>query len=49
MGEDEMVRIAGWIDRVVSAPADDDVLDRTRAEIRETSKAFPPPGISVRD
>ena len=49
MGEDVMLRIAGWIDRVVSAPADDDVIDRTRAEIREVSRAFPPPGISVQD
>jgi glycine hydroxymethyltransferase len=49
MGEDEMHRIAGWIDRVVAAPADEDVIAATRAEIRELAKAFPPPGISIGD
>jgi glycine hydroxymethyltransferase len=49
MGEDEMLLIAGWIDRVVSAPGDEEVVARTRAEIRELCQAFPPPGISVRD
>jgi glycine hydroxymethyltransferase len=49
MGEDEMRLVAGWIDRVVSAPDDEDVAARTRAEIRELTGAFPAPGISVRD
>jgi glycine hydroxymethyltransferase len=49
MGEDEMLRIAQWIDRVVSAPDDEALISRTRAEIRELAKGFPPPGISIRD
>jgi glycine hydroxymethyltransferase len=49
MGEAEMALIAGWIDRVVSAPDDEDLIARTRDEIRELAKGFPPPGISVDD
>jgi glycine hydroxymethyltransferase len=49
MGEPEMLRVAGWIDRVVSAPGDEDLIARTKAEIREMARDFPAPGISIGD
>jgi glycine hydroxymethyltransferase len=49
MGPDQMRLIAGWIDRIVSAPEDPDLAARTKAEIRELAKAYPAPGISVTD
>jgi glycine hydroxymethyltransferase len=49
MGGDEMRLVGEWIDRVVSAPGDEDVIARTKAEIRELVKAFPAPGISITD
>jgi glycine hydroxymethyltransferase len=49
MGVDEMARIAEWMDGVVSNPADDDLIARTRAEVVELCRTFPAPGISVTD
>jgi glycine hydroxymethyltransferase len=49
MGGDEMRLVGEWIDRVVAAPGDEDVIARTKAEIRELVKAFPAPGISITD
>ncbi len=48
MGEDEMRRIAGWMDEVVAAPADEDLAARVRNEVRDLCRAFPPPGLPVR-
>ncbi|HLW18338.1 MAG TPA: serine hydroxymethyltransferase [Actinomycetota bacterium] len=49
MGVEEMVRIAEWIDQVVSSPNDEEVGARIKAEIAELCRAFPAPGISVTD
>lgn len=49
MREPEMKKIAEWMDRVVSAPENEDSITATAAEIAEFCKAFPPPGISVAD
>jgi glycine hydroxymethyltransferase len=49
MGPAEMVRIAGWIDEVVSAPADEALARRVAGEIRELCRAFPAPGVLVED
>jgi len=49
MGIAEMVRIAEWIDQIVSSPEDQELGARTRAEIAELCRAFPAPGISVAD
>jgi glycine hydroxymethyltransferase len=49
MGETEMVRIAEWIDRVISAPDDEALAERTAAEIEEVCRAFTPPGIPIGD
>jgi glycine hydroxymethyltransferase len=47
MGPDEMKRIAAWMDQVVAAPADEDVIARVAGEVRELCKGFPAPGIRV--
>ena len=49
MGVEEMVRIAEWIDQIVSSPRDEEVGARIKAEIAELCRAFPAPGISVTD
>jgi glycine hydroxymethyltransferase len=49
MGVEEMVRIAEWIDQIVSSPNDEEVGARIKAEIAELCRAFPAPGISVTD
>jgi glycine hydroxymethyltransferase len=41
MGPDEMDLIAGMIDRVLSAPEDQSVLDGVRQEVRELCARFP--------
>jgi glycine hydroxymethyltransferase len=45
MKEDEMTRIAAWIDAVVGAPEDEEHQSRIAAEAREMCAAFPAPGI----
>ncbi|MCA9631341.1 MAG: serine hydroxymethyltransferase [Myxococcales bacterium] len=47
MGNDEMVKLAEWMDRVVSAPEDGGVIERVAAEVKELCADFPPPGIPV--
>jgi glycine hydroxymethyltransferase len=49
MGVQEMSRIAGWIDEVVSAPGDESLAQRIAAEIKELCREFPAPGILVGD
>jgi glycine hydroxymethyltransferase len=49
MGVEEMVRIAEWIDQIVSSPNDVEVGARIKAEIADLCRAFPAPGISVTD
>jgi len=48
MGPDEMRRIAGWMDRVVSSPADEDVIEEVRREVTEMTSGFPVPAMSER-
>jgi glycine hydroxymethyltransferase len=45
MGEPEMELIAGWMDRVARAPADEATLTAVAAEVRELCQRFPAPGI----
>jgi glycine hydroxymethyltransferase len=47
MGKDEMRSLAGFMDQVVSAAADEKLLERVAAEVKEMCAAFPPPGIAV--
>ena len=48
MREEEMRRIAAWMEEVAAAPLDEAVTDRVREEVRELCQAFPPPGLAVR-
>ena len=45
MKEEDMPRIAEWMDRALNAAGDDEKLAAIRAEIGEFSRDFPPPGI----
>ena len=45
MGEDEMRRIAAWMDEVVASPEDEDVTKRVAAEVKDLCGNFPAPGI----
>ena len=47
MKEREMQTIAGWIDRIVSAPDDADLAATVAGEVAELCKAFPAPGIAI--
>jgi glycine hydroxymethyltransferase len=47
MGAVEMGKIAGWIDEVVKAPADDAVVARIAREVEELCQGFPAPGLAV--
>ena len=47
MGKDEMLRLASFMDQVVNAAADEKLLDRVAAEVKEMCMAFPPPGITI--
>jgi glycine hydroxymethyltransferase len=49
MREPEMVEIAAWMDKVVSAPDDDGLIEQVAGEIRELCARFPAPGISIGD
>jgi glycine hydroxymethyltransferase len=44
-GPNEVKRIAGWIDQVVSAPGDESGLDKIAADVKAFCRDFPPPGI----
>jgi glycine hydroxymethyltransferase len=48
MKESDMPQIAEWMDRIVSSPEDDQLIDRTAAEIKDFCSRFPAPGILVR-
>ena len=45
MGEDEMRRIAAWMDEVVAAPEDEELTNRVAAEVRDLCASFPAPGL----
>jgi len=46
MGVAEMGQIAAWMDRVISSPTDD-VAEKVFGEVREVTRKFPAPGISL--
>ncbi|MFJ7625459.1 serine hydroxymethyltransferase [Streptomyces sp. NPDC097595] len=45
----EMARIAGWIDRVITAArtGDEDTIGKVRAEVKDLMDAYPAPGLPV--
>ncbi len=48
MGEEEMRRIAAWMDEIIAAPEDEERAARVREEVRELCQAFPAPGVPLR-
>jgi len=48
MGRAEMTALAGWMDRIVSSPADEALQARVLGEVRELCARFPAPGIAIR-
>jgi glycine hydroxymethyltransferase len=46
MGDPEMRQIAAWIDRVITNPSDENA-EKILGEVRELTRKFPAPGISV--
>ena len=48
MREEEMRRIAAWMEEVAAAPLDEAVTDRIREEVRELCQSFPAPGLAIR-
>jgi len=49
MKEAEMIEIAAWIDKIVSATDDAGLAESVAGEIRELCARFPAPGLSVGD
>jgi glycine hydroxymethyltransferase len=47
MGQDEMLRLANWMGAVVASPEDEELIERTAAEIKEMCASFPAPGLRV--
>lgn len=45
-GEDDVVKVAELIARVLRAPEDDSVLESVRSEVKELTSRFPVPGIA---
>jgi glycine hydroxymethyltransferase len=48
MKKEAMNKIAEWMDKVVSAPTDEALIEKTAAEVRAYCKDFPAPGITQR-
>jgi glycine hydroxymethyltransferase len=49
MSEADMARVAEWMDRIICAPEDTALGERTAAEVAEFCRAYPAPGIVVGD
>ncbi len=49
MGKAEMLRLAAWMDEVVSNVGNASVIERVAGEVREMCRGFPPPGIAIGD
>jgi glycine hydroxymethyltransferase len=47
MGKEEMLRLAAWMDRVVSNAGDEKLIETVAAEVSEMCRSFPAPGIAV--
>ena len=48
MKEPEMEQLAGWMDRVISNPEDQQLALQVEAEVAELCSSFPAPGIPIR-
>ena len=47
MGTDVMIRVAEWIDRVARSPADEAVLTKVAAEVKDVCAKYPAPGLRL--
>ncbi len=47
MGKSEMLKLADWMDQVVRAPEDEQLLERVASEVKELCASFPAPGILI--
>jgi glycine hydroxymethyltransferase len=47
MGTDVMGRLAGWIDRVTQAPADEASLAKIAGEVKDVCSRYPAPGLRL--
>ena len=47
MGKDVMEKLAGWIDRVVAAPADEALLAKVAGEVKDVCQGYPAPGLVI--
>ena len=47
MGRDEMLKLADFMDQVVSAPDNAKLIEGVAAQVKEMCLGFPPPGIAV--
>ena len=47
MGPDEMLQIAGWIDRVTQAPGDETALAKIAGEVKDVCAKYPAPGLRL--
>ncbi|HWL84256.1 MAG TPA: serine hydroxymethyltransferase [Polyangiaceae bacterium] len=47
MGKDVMVKIAEWMDRVVAAPENEELITKVASEVRELCAGYPAPGLRV--
>ena len=43
-----MVRLAGWMEQIISSPEDEALQARVAAEVEELCDGFPAPGLPVR-
>jgi glycine hydroxymethyltransferase len=48
MREPEMATIAGWMEEVIAAPDDVDLVERIQNEVADLCRAFPAPGLLER-
>ena len=47
MGVDVMVKIAAWMEEVISAPGDESRISRIARDVAELCNGYPAPGIRV--
>jgi glycine hydroxymethyltransferase len=48
MKEPQMVKLAGWMDQIISSPEDEALQARVAAEVKELCDGFPAPGLPLR-
>ncbi len=49
MAEDDMRRVAAWMDEIVANVNDEEVVERVGTEVREFCRQYPAPGILLEE